>query len=76
MRWFKLIAAGFGGLTVGSASILALDSKNVIDLTDYPIGRAARTGVTVASIIVDYKYSLYGIGKETTEYDAAKSKVI
>nr|CAB3220016.1 uncharacterized aarF domain-containing protein kinase 1-like [Phallusia mammillata] len=74
MKWFKLLASGFGALSVGSASILVLDEKNIIDLTDYPVGRAARTGITLASIIVDYKYALFGLDKETNEYETAKSK--
>jgi len=61
---------GFAGATV-----LALDHQHVIDLTCYPAIRAARTGFVVASIVGDYKWTLWNIDKNTPMYASAKSQV-
>ncbi|CAK8682618.1 unnamed protein product [Clavelina lepadiformis] len=54
--------------------VIALDSQDVLDLTHYPIFRAIRTGITTASIILDYKWSLYKLEVDSKEYETAKSQ--
>ena len=75
IRIAKLLtsAAAFGGACCGST--LALDHFEFIDMTDYPIFRAARTSLTTISIIADYKYSLQGLNHDSPDYSEVKSQV-
>ena len=76
---FKLILKFSAGTIVGAggaaSSAVVLDRYDVVDLTEYPFIRAARTGLTTMAILADYKMSLSDLKPETTEYEAAKSEV-
>jgi len=60
---------------VGTSTIIVLDKASVIDTADYPIFRAARTSLTVCSILADYKLSLISLEDGTKCYEQAKSLV-
>jgi len=61
---------------IGGGGTLALDHYEIIDMTDYPFFRAARTTIATTQIILDYKFSLLSLDPETTEnYDEIKSQV-
>ena len=65
-------------LTTGvgtSAGVVMLDSYDYINLTNYSMMRAVRTGITTVKTIVDYKWSLKNLNPGTSEYDKAKSQV-
>ena len=62
--------------TVGSATgAVILDASDYINLTNYSLIRAIRTGITTADIILDYKWSLHNLKGDSLEYLKAKSQV-
>lgn len=75
LRVAKLLASAglLGG--VGGGGTLALDHFELIDMTDHPFFRAARTSLTTAAIIMDYKSSLLSLDPSADNYDDIKSQV-
>uniref|UniRef100_A0AC35TVF2 ABC1 domain-containing protein n=1 Tax=Rhabditophanes sp. KR3021 TaxID=114890 RepID=A0AC35TVF2_9BILA len=60
-------------LSGGAGTIYALH-QNDYELSNVGLIRFSRAGVAAASIIADYKYSLYNLAKDSTEYqDAIKA---
>ena len=71
----KWSVGSFFGSTAVAVGVVGLDANEIIDLTNYSVIRAARTGLTTVKTIVDYKWSLRNLEYGTDQYQLAKSEV-